>query len=222
MTARFIGISGKPGSNKLFYAFRIIRELRLRGYKTELLSFAKPLYEELNNIADEVKNNVPFDEIVKNNNLPTHKGFELLELLNPVLIGEKDEVYGYSRRNEYFRQALNILGTEIRREQDVDYYVKKVVEESNNLDIDFIVLIDLRFPNEADYINFNNKGMTIRVNVFDESLNYGGYKYNEGMKTKAETALDDYYMFSYEFYRELFNGVDFGFELEKFFELTTE
>lgn len=212
---RLIGISGKPGSNKMFYAFRIIRELRLRGYNADLVSLAKPLYKELNYIADQVKDDVSIEKIIEENNLG-ERGFKLIELLSPETIGEKNPTYGYSRRNEFFRAALNVLGTEIRREQDPDYFLNKLDEQSENLD--FGVLIDLRFPNEADYISLH-EGMTIRVNVFNEEDNRGGYKYNEGLKTPSETSLDDYYMFDYEFYRELFNGKKFGFELERFFKL---
>lgn len=213
--SRLIGISGKPGSNKMFYAFRIIRELKLRGYNADLVSLAKPLYKELNHIADQVKDAVPFEKIIEENNLG-ERGFKLIELLSPEIIGDKHPDYGYSRRNEFFRAALNVLGTEIRREQDPDYFLNKLDEQSENLD--FGVLIDLRFPNEADYISLH-EGMTIRVNVFNEEDNRGGYKYNEGLKAPSETSLDDYYMFDYEFYRELFNGKKFGFELERFFKL---
>lgn len=212
---KFIGISGKPGSNKMFYAFRIIRELRLRGYSADLVSLAKPLYEELNHIADQLHNSVPIKKIIDDNDLGL-KGFKLLELLSPELLGEKNPKYGFSRRNEFFRTALSVLGTEIRREQNPDYLLDKLSEQSGNLD--FGVLIDLRFPNEADYISLH-EGMTIRVNVFNEEDNRGGYKYNEGLKTPSETSLDDYYMFDYEFYRELFNGRTFGKEIEKFFNI---
>lgn len=212
---RLIGISGKPGSNKMFYAFRIIRELRLRGYNADLVSLAKPLYKELNYIADQVKDDVSIEKIIEENNLG-ERGFKLIELLSPEKIGEKNPTYGYSRRNEFFRAALNVLGTEIRREQDQDYFLNKLDEQTEGLD--FGVLIDLRFPNEADFISSNN-GMTIRVNVSDEENKSGGYKYNEGMNSTTEISLDDYFLFDYEFYLELFNGKNFGFELEKFFKI---
>lgn len=213
--SKLIGISGKPGSNKMFYAFRIIRELRFRGYSTDIVSLAKPLYQELNNIADQVGRDVPVEVIIDQNDLGI-KGFKLLELLSPELIGEKNADYGYSRRNEFFRQALNILGTEIRREQNPNYFLNKLEEQTNKLD--FGVLIDLRFPNEADYIT-EYGGMTIRVNLYDDKNTHGGYKYNEGMKQKSETALDEYPLFDYEFNREFFNGIKFGYELEKFFKI---
>lgn len=212
---RIIGISGKPGSNKMFYAFRIIRELRLRGYTTDWISLAKPLYDELNHIADQVENEEGIEKIIKENNLDI-RGFKLIELLNPELIGEKNPEYGYSRRNKYFRAAMSVLGTEIRREQDPEYFLKKLDEQTKNLE--FAVLTDLRFPNEADYISLNH-GMTIRVNVFNKENKDGGYKYNEGLNSITETSLDDYPMFDYEFYPEFFNGKDFGTELENFFKL---
>lgn len=215
---RLIGISGKPGSNKMFYAFRIIRELRIRGYNTELISLAKPLYKELNCIADDiVEHNKNAKQISAKYNLG-EKGSELYNFLNPEYLGEKNLEYGYSRRNENFRKALELLGTGIRREQDEDYYIKKLVNKTVNEKIDFGVLIDMRFPNEADYIMMNG-GMTIRVNVFDNDDVSGGYKYTQGKNSFVENALDNYYMFDYEFYREIFNGITFGKELEKYFQL---
>lgn len=215
---RLIGISGKPGSNKMFYAFRIIRELKIRGYDTELVSLAKPLYEELNRIADDIaEQNKNATQISEEYDLGK-KGFDLYDLLNPKYIGEKNPQYGYSRRNENFRKALELLGTGIRREQDEDYYIKKLISSITDKTTSFGVLIDMRFPNEADYIMMNG-GMNIRVNVVNDKNNTGGYKYTQGKNNFVENALDNYFMFDYEFYREVFNGIKFGKELENYFQL---
>lgn len=214
---KFVGISGKPGSNKMTYAFPIVRELRVRGFKTDLVSLAKPLYDELNEIAQRVGAGVSDDELILKYELG-ERGDELLKLLGPDLIGESHPIYGYSRRNESFRRALSLLGSRIRRKQNENYYIDKLVNSLPS-ELDFAVLADLRFPNEADYI-FRNEGMTIRVNVNEPENNSGGFKYEAGMSDVTETALDKYYLFDYEFYRNSFNGLIFGKELEKFFDLS--
>lgn len=214
---KLIGISGKPGSNKMFYAFRIIRELRFRNQNTILVSLAEPLYKEANAIANDVVDRISSETIIETYNLG-EKGHELIELLDVNKIGERNPIYGYSRRNENFRKALVMLGTNIRRAQDENYFINKLYETLPD-SADFAVFLDLRFPNEAEYVTING-GMTLRVNINEPEFNAGGYKYEAGLKDEVETALDDYYLFHYEFYRELFNGSSFGFELEEFFGLS--
>lgn len=213
---RFIGISGKPGANKMIYAFRIIRELRLRGHQAEMSSLALSLYAEANAIADDVAAGLPESQIIAEHDLGI-LGPDLISFLDPELIGEKHPQWGHSRRNESFRRALSLLGTNIRREQDQDYFLKRMVSSLEPA-IDFAVITDLRFPNEAEYIR-RHGGMNIRVNVNDEENTSGGYKYNEGRNTAEETALDTYYRFNHEFYASFFNGKEFGNTLEEFFQL---
>lgn len=214
---RIIGISGKPGSNKMFYAFRIIRELRSRGYNTILKSLSAPLYQELNTIANEIADNNDHQQIITKHNLGQKHGQELINLLHPDKIGENNPEYGYSRRNENFRKSLSMLGTQIRREQDENYFIKKF-QETIPPQTDFVVVIDLRFPNEADYIQ-DNDGITIRVEINVPENTEGGYKYNAGINDITETSLDNYYLFNYHFYSVLFNGSDFGKVLENDLDL---
>lgn len=212
---RMIGISGKSGSNKLFYAFRIMRELRVRGQKTVWLNFAELLYDEFNQIADLYLSGVSQDELIDRFNLHGVPTWELFELLSQDL-GEKHPDYGYSRRVEAVWRGMVVLGHGIRRKQDPDYFVKKIQERFG--DASFAVSTDLRFPNEADWIRLNG-GINLRLELVDSEDRYGGYKYNEGMNDPTETALDDYPFFDYHFVREIFNGQEFGRELEDFFEL---
>jgi hypothetical protein len=211
---RLIGISGKPGSNKLVYGFRIIRELRARGQRTNQVFLSAPLYEELNSIAKRFKAGEDSSSLVDEFSLGV-KGPELLELLSHEL-GEFHEMYGLSRRNEWVRKSLVLLGSSIRREQNPDYYLDRLNSQLEGLD--FGVITDLRFPNEADYIRWHGGG-NLRVEINNADDDSGGYKYQEGLSDPTETALDDYSFFNWLFYRNNFNGLVFGRELEDFFEI---
>lgn len=213
--ARFIGISGKPGSNKLFYAFRIMRELKVRGCKTVWSNLAIPLYEEFNTIADRFISGESEGVLSQEFNLG-EKSPEFFEILSRGL-GEKNPAYGYSRRNASVRQGLVMLGSGIRREQDPNYFIEKLVK--NTGDAKFGVITDLRYPNEADWIRHGG-GLNIRLEQVDPTDFYGGYKYNEGAADPSERSLDDYPFFDHLFIREIFDGRAFGFELEDFFDLS--
>lgn len=203
---RIIGISGKPGSEKMFYAFKIIQELRYHGFKTHLISLAQPLYSEFNQIADSIKiENKDLESVVNKYNLGG-KGKDLYNLISNNDLGEKHPDYGYSRRNEFVRKGLSLLGSGIRRKQNQDYFLEELVQ--NLPEGDFGVLIDLRYPNEADFIN-DNDGIVLRALRTFES-DYGGYKYQEGMVDPTETALDNYEYFLDYLEYETFNRVDFA------------
>jgi len=215
---KLIGISGKPGSEKMVYAFKIIQELRFHGYKTHLVSLAEPLYKEFNEIADQIKiYGQDADYIVKNYSLEA-KGLELYKLLKENNLGEKSPVYGYSRRNEFVRKGLSMLGSEIRREQDPDYFIKKLTK--NLPEGDFGVLIDLRYPNEADFIN-DNDGIVLRA-LRDFESEHGGYKYQQGMNDPTETSLDDYENFLDYLEYDSFDRVSFAKNLLKMYDLDTK
>jgi len=211
---KLIGISGKPGSNKLPYAFRIIRELRVRGQRTNQVFLAQPLYDELNGIAKALVTGEPAAKLIEDFNLG-EKGKELLTLLGGD-IGEFHPDYGLSRRNENVRKSLSLLGLGIRREQEPDYFVNRLGPQLEGLD--FGVIADLRFPNEADHIRWGG-GKTLRVEINNPEDNSGGYKYEKGLEDPTETALDDYPFFNWLFYRNNFDGIAFGRELEQAFEL---
>lgn len=211
---KLIGISGKPGSNKLVYGFRIIRELRARGQRTAQVFLSAPLYEELNSIAKLHKAGEEFSSLLERFDLG-EKGGELLELLSHD-IGDFHPDYGLSRRNEWVRKSLSFLGTIIRREQDLDYYLKRLEPQLEALD--FGVITDLRFPNEADFIRLGGGG-NLRAEINNPDDHSGGYKYEAGLDDPTETALDDYPFFNWLYYRDNFNGIEFGRELEEFFEI---
>jgi hypothetical protein len=213
-----IGISGKPGSQKFIYAFKIIQELRYHGYKTDVVSLAEPLYNEFNDIAKAIKTKTPEKEIIEQYRLG-EKGHELLQLLDLSKMGEVYE-YGYSRRNETVRKGLTFLGSEIRRNQDEDYFVKKLYARTLQNDSVFGVLTDLRYPNEADYITANN-GLTIKALLVNDDTS-GGFKYNSGREDPSETALDEYYRFYDYLAPQTYDRIHFAKTLLSHYDLKTK
>lgn len=210
---KIIGISGKPGSNKLIYGFCIARELTRRGYSVGMAQLAKPLYDELDAI---VKASLAGASAVElDDRFQLDGAAHLIQDYISRGLGDYNENYGYSRRNENVRRLMNLLGTSIRRKQDPAYFLRRL--EAKVQTVDFAVVTDLRFPNEADSIRLAD-GMTIRVNVALDD-NRGGFKYEEGLRDETETALDAYPLFDYHLWRQDFNGREFGRELESFFGL---
>lgn len=218
-----IGIYGEPGSNKMYYAFRIIRDLNLLGYHTVWGNFAESLYVEINKIASERVKGDSFELIAESNKLAVNgsyvAAYGLYEMLDPSLIGEYNPEYGYSRRNENFRKSMDIFATQIRREQDREYFIKEF-EKSYSNKAEIVVATDLRFQNEIDHIHSNN-GAVIGVDVFlkeevQRALSANDFKYSTAGKSLAtENGIVDYNVFDYFFTREYFDSQSLCRLLEK-------
>lgn len=220
---KIIGINGSPGSNKMFYAFRIIQQLRIRGYNAQLGSIITKLYEETTNIIDDYSQKLSPEIIAQKYNLTLEECNNLLKILKDNDYGEKSPIYhAYNRRNTHVRKFMDYLGTNIRRAHDEDYYIKNFYE---NLDkeIDFVIVVDLAFLNEAEFIR-KHDGYLIRVELDDEQKSYMNpkdYKYGDGLKAHHIQDLKNYLYFNEIFYKTLFNGKKFGKELEKHYSLNT-
>lgn len=120
-----------------------------------------------------------------------------------ILKQECSETYGYPLEWNYTGEgkhqliSLNVLpkqpmsvreilqwhGTDFRREQDWNYWVKlmdKEIKEDEDIIID-----DVRFENEADFVKKRN-GLLIRLEP------YPGWKPEKYSNHVSETALDEY------------------------------
>ena len=68
---------------------------------------------------------------------------------------------------EVFRVILQKWGTEYRRKQKESYWIDKVKTQvdflRNNVDVDVVVITDVRFLNEADYVKDECGGFIIKV-----------------------------------------------------------
>lgn len=200
-----VGISGKIGSGKNYLANLLIEELNSRGYKTGEASFATPLKQELSNIIEliqELRNNNQNSEtiikaITSLYRMPIHHSEKIYSFLEED-INNNSDINGYSR-TEGVRRALQYLGTDVRRNVDNNYWVKRFHE---NLTVDgFVFVTDVRFPNEADSI-IEHGGKVLRLEppvevVAERTAQRDGMSYSsEAHQHISELALDDYSHFS--------------------------
>jgi hypothetical protein len=218
----FIGISGKPGSVKERYRFKILQELRYHGYTVHTTSLADALYAEVNGIIDDALSGATPQHISEKCDMPIADAEYLVSIISDQDLGEKNPAYGYSRRNVHVRKILEHVGTHVRREQDPEYWIDRMVD-SVDPSADFAVFIDLRYPNEADYLS-ENDGMALRVDIDVESViaegESGGYKYTrEALMSSVESALDEYEDFYWRFTSREFDRASFGREILEFFEM---
>lgn len=199
-----IGISGKIGSGKNYLSEKLIQELTKLGYTTSEASFASALRSELNRIIKTIKvdylDAVPFKETIHNMSDIYSMTIGESALLHALLIDDIIEHgdFNANSRTEGVRRALQILGTDIRRKNDNNYWVKefhRTVPES-----DFVLVTDVRFPNEADSV-VSHEGVMIRLEVSQDVINEriqgrDGLQYSEdALAHPSETALDNYEKF---------------------------
>jgi hypothetical protein len=108
---------------------------------------------------------------------------ELLEPRNPNLFYEKP----YSPE---IRALLQFWGTDYRRREDPDYWIKAAVGYAERVAADGMVPVftDVRFPNEADAIRTRG-GAIIRLKAMEHTRHARGATYGSHL---SETAMDDY------------------------------
>lgn len=89
------------------------------------------------------------------------------------------------------RQLLQYWGTDVRRAEDPEYWVKKLqqhIPAGKNVIVD-----DIRFESEVDFIKSHN-GRVFRINAYD-----GYIPPSTGAEHISETELDDYPFFDLTF-----------------------
>ncbi|MFW5872263.1 MAG: hypothetical protein ACOCUT_04075, partial [bacterium] len=110
------------------------------------------------------------------------------------------------------REILQWWGTDIRREQNEDYWVLEMERFYSEFQGDLLIIDDVRFPNEADF--GKNSGFLVRIHPYDGWIP-GPYASHE-----SETALDNYRDWDLEIkpdFGKLEIASDFIFDLSKRF-----
>lgn len=98
---------------------------------------------------------------------------------------------GFGACHLTIREILQYWGTDVRRKEDPDYWIKKFLE---NIPADKHVIVDdIRFISEVNFIR-NNGGKVFRIHPYD-----GYEKPSAGGDHLSETELDDYAGFDGEF-----------------------
>lgn len=185
----YFGISGKMGSGKDTIGNILVSNLEASGFRVVKLSFATPIRSEIDELVSdysnlqekelEIKYNVEYDKIKR-----------LIHYL------EDSNIY---ERTESSRSAIQYWGTDVRRSQDKDYWVKKLAQLAvSYMSSGYSVYIsDARFPNEVEAI-MDFGGRVIRLKVGDEERlrrinRRDGIKPTERqLSHPSETMLDKY------------------------------
>jgi len=205
--AKIIGVSGKIGSGKDYLTGKLITEMQKRNFTTTHTSFATPLKVELDEIITIVRENastfLTANQLNARVATKMNMSIEDAALITSALSREvtKDLSLNAYSRTYGIRDALQKLGTEVRRKQNPDYWTQKFISFVGTLTVDFVFVSDARFPNEMDTV-VDNDGFAIRINLTPDVLekrraNRDGIIYTaEQLNHVSETALDDYTRFS--------------------------
>lgn len=199
-----VGVSGVIGSGKDYLTEALRKEMTSRGRTTEQSSFAKPLKNELTDIIKLIKSNRNKGNklagfIADKKDMTVEQAKLLVDTLSPDL--NTSNVNGWSRTLGV-RSSLQILGTDIRRAQNPNYWTDLLLKEANSMDTDFVFVSDGRFPNEMDFF-IEHGGVTFRLDVPENVLEQrrmsrDGITYTpEQLNHESETALNDYDKFDY-------------------------
>lgn len=191
---KVIGISGKIGSGKNYLAEHLEAELVRRGFTVGSASFAFPLKDQFNQMLDSIRAGKSDKQISNDFDIPLGEARTLTAFV-------RDELAGNPALNAYdrsvgVRSGLQYLGTEVRRAQDPDYWVKRF-DENLDRSVDYTFATDVRFTNEADHVH-SIFGYMIRLEVpseiiLDRTKNRDGIQYTaEQLNHKSETELDNY------------------------------
>lgn len=199
----YIGISGKLGSGKDYLSTQIMQGLTKKGYTVRSRSFADGLKEEAGDMLT----------FLRTNPTPTlslfAEQFNMSETEASLIFGHlqkevatNTDTGGYSRTPE-IRTILQLLGTDIRRKTNPNYWIDKLFETVDNdpNPVDVVAIPDARFANEMDSVIARN-GLAIRIDVPEEILTQRRLSRDGIVPSEAqlshlsETALDDYKNFS--------------------------
>lgn len=119
--------------------------------------------------------------------------------------------YGWDgEKDEKGRELLQKLGTDLGRTNNPNVWVNCVKEivKALQTEYDFVLIPDVRFPNEMDWSDTPFFTFTIRVNRQNEDgTPYINHLTEEQKQHTSEVALDGY-RFNYEIYNQNINDIN--------------
>lgn len=183
-------MSGKMGSGKDTVGDLISKDERFSKFDIIQTSYATPLREEISDIVRKLEFGVPIEKLSEDYNVTIHNIDRLTQLLKGNSIFQ---------RTPEARLAIQYWGTDVRRKQNPNYWVNKIVEHIIK-EINYgrsVYVTDVRFPNEADSI-LDIGGKVIRLSVpwktrVDRIMfRDGATPTKEQLEHKSETGLDEY------------------------------
>lgn len=191
-------MSGKMGAGKDTIGDEIKERLKSYGHNVVSMSYALPIKKEMEEVLNRYEKYKDYKMTAKHFNVSSCEIEEFIRLLNGK------DVY---RRTDESRLAIQYWGTDVRRNQDTNYWinqlVKMIVSELNNGNS--VEISDVRFENEADSI-LDLNGKIIRIELPDKVRVERIVKRDSLVPTEShlnhisETALDNYK------FRRVFDG----------------
>lgn len=204
MKKKCLLFSGKMSSGKNQLAEYVSQIYTKRGLNVASDMFAgslkqwasqdfKLLMGVLNDMGQQIRNEA--DKINKNRQsygLP-HDGViqDLVNLVNNSLVLNEENFF--EKKTPISRALLQIYGTEIFRNRVDDmYWVKLTQKRIIASEADVVIITDVRFPNEIDFIANSNKYETYSIRI-NRLMNRDNMLHEHD----SEKALDHYQEFSY-------------------------
>jgi hypothetical protein len=160
----FLAISGKMCAGKDTVAPLVAQALGFQNAEHEF--FARSLKLEINQLIDVIKNTNSMAEaiVLANHDLNS----QLSHLVIPVLYSDVQSgaITSAYDRTDNMRKALQLWGTEVRRSEDDQYWVKKAIQSTMGklANATSVFVTDSRFPNEANAV-MECGGILARIHV---------------------------------------------------------
>lgn len=200
-TASFVTVSGKIGAGKDTVAPLLLDLMDIPESNRQQDSFARTLKEEIDQVIQIViaaENAEAAAQLtVVTQDVSVEKARITVNYIWDEL-KQNEELTAYSR-TPGIRSALQFWGTEVRREQNDNYWVNKAIQRVLLQACKGIssYITDSRFPNEADAVR-DAGGLTIRLLVSPKEQERriaarDGLQISEETRAHvSETALDNY------------------------------
>jgi len=88
-----------------------------------------------------------------------------------------------------YRRALQYLGTDVFRKRDPEFWLRKFSDRVQNARCEYVIVDDLRFPNEAERLRELGEAVILRIVPF--SSNTVELDDSQAARHSSETSVDD-------------------------------
>jgi cytidylate kinase len=198
-----LAISGKLGSGKDSSAPLLMEALGVSLSQHEF--FARPLKDEVQQVIDILASSETLQEGVLRLSATMGAKVNLMDVVAGYLYRgvQAGEITSSYQRTPEVRSALQFWGTEVRRAQDEDYWVKLAMKSTLALLASgvSVFVTDARFINEIEAI-LSVDGYAVRLDISQEvqkeriKARDGIIPSEEALNHKSELELDDFTRFS--------------------------
>lgn len=186
----FYAMGGKMGSGKDTIGGLIKVRMINKGIKVDKLSYSNLMKDEVNQVVNMFNSKINLLDIANKLNTSESEIFNLLDILDGTNL---------TKRTKSTRQAIQYWSTEVRRKQDEDYWVNKMIEQVIDKVIDgkSVFISDVRYPVEVESIT-SIQGKVVKLDV-PENIRVkrvwerdGREPSEEELNHASEKGLDDY------------------------------